>query len=292
MTSTTWSDVLLIAVVLAPLASVVLAFSRAAPNVDARWTTGGCAAAAVGAFVLLVSGQHPHVSRLAPDDLALAAAAASAALAVGVRPSARSPLIATIVTVVMCGIASGAPGDPSTVGPVLGLAAAVALVALVRDSGRPTIAALGSAVVVIAAGTRVGGNGGAATVIIGVAVVAIAASVSLRRAATVLVPIALLLGLRVGPALAGTSTARWLAVVLGVAGAGLAVLPTVVPACARSARCAALVPWTLAAAIGPLDGTPVARAARGRRGDCSRAWRAHRPLGGHSRRGDVRLCGR
>lgn len=258
MTSSTWADVLLVAVVLAPLATAVLGFAGAAPNVDARWTTGGCVIAAAGAIVLLVAGQHPHVSRLAPDDLALAAAAASAVLALGGRSAVRTPLIATIVTCVICGIVSGAPGDPSTVGPVLGLAAGVALVAFLRDAGRPTIGALSIGVVVIAAGARAGGNGGSVAVIVGAALAGIASSVSPRRAATVLLPIALLLGLRVGPTLAGTSTARWLAVVLGVAGAGLALLPAVVPACARSARCAALVPWTLAAAIGPLAGTPVA----------------------------------
>jgi hypothetical protein len=113
-------------------------------------------------------------------------------------------------------------------------------------------------VVVVAAGVRAGGHGGSATVIIGAALVGLASSLSPRRAAAVLMPLALLLGLRVGPALAGTSTARWLAVVLGLAGAGLALLPAIAPRRASLPFCAALVPWTLAAAIGPLSGTPVA----------------------------------
>ena len=257
MTSSAWADALLVAVLLAPLAAVVLAVAAAVPNDDQRWTTGGCAIAAAGSVVLLVAGQHPHVSRLAPDDLALAAAAATALLALGVSASARTPVVAAVVTVATCGIASGAPGQPSTVGPVLGIAAAVALLTLTRDSGRLTTAAVSIGVVVVAAGVRAGGHGGAAAVIIGAALVATASSLSPRRTATVLMPLALLLGLHVGPALAGTSTARWLAGVLGIAGAGLALVSAIAPRFAPGVG-AALVPWTLAAAIGPLAGLPVA----------------------------------
>ena len=258
MTSSTWADALLVAVLLAPLAAVVLAVAAAVPNDDERWTTRGCAIAATGSVVLLVAGQHPHVSRLAPDDLALAAVAATALLALGVRTLARTPAVAAMVTVTACGITAGVPAQPSTVGPVLAIAAGVALLTLTRDSGRLSIAATSIAVVVIAAGVRTGGHRGAAVVIIGAALVAIVSSYSPRRAATVLMPLALLLGLHVGPGLAGTSTARWLTVVLGIAGAGLALLPSIAPRCAAPAMCAALVPWTLAAAVGPLAGTPVA----------------------------------
>lgn len=258
MTSSAWADALLIAVLLAPLVTVVLALAVAVPNVDPRWTTGGCVIAAAGAAVLLVAGQHPQVSRLAPDDLALAGAIASAGLALSVRSSLRTPVVATMVTVVICGLAAGSPGDPSIVGPVLALSAGVALLALTRDGRRPTLAALGAGAVAIAAGARAGGDGGAVAVVAGVALVGTVASLSTRRAATVLVPVALVLGLRVGPALAGTSAARPLAVALGLAGAGLALLPFVAPGCGRWARGSALVPWTLAAAVGPLAGTPVA----------------------------------
>jgi hypothetical protein len=237
---------------------MVLAVAVAAPNHDQRWTIGGCAIAAMGAAVLLVSGQHPHVSRLAPDDVALAAAGATAFLAIGVRASARAPTVAAAVTVVTCGIASGSPGHPSTVGPVLAIAAAIVLLTLTHGPGRITIAALSTGAVVVAAGVRTGGHGGAAAVIIGVALVGIAASISTRRAINLLTPLALLLGLHVAPALTDTAQARWLAVALGVAGAGLALLRAIAPRGAAPALCAALVPWTLAAAVGPLSGTGVA----------------------------------
>jgi hypothetical protein len=259
VTSSAWADALLVAVLLAPLAAVVLAVAAAVPNDDRRWTTGGCAIAALGSTVLLVAGEHPHVSRLSPDDLALAAAVATAVLALGVRSSARTPVVAAAVTVATCAIASGAPGQPSTVGPVLGIAAAVVLLTLSRETARLTTAAMSIGVVVVAAGVRGGGHGGAATVIIGAALVAIASSLSPRRAATVVVPLALLIGLRVAPALAGTPSARWLALVLALAGAVLALAPVIAPRFHRSpAVCAALVPWTLAAAVGPLAGMSVA----------------------------------
>ncbi|MEY2449366.1 MAG: hypothetical protein QOH79_2842, partial [Acidimicrobiaceae bacterium] len=232
MTSSAWADALLVAALLAPLAAVVLAVAVALPNADRRWTTGGCALAAAGSVVLLVAGQHPRVSRLAPDDLALSAAAGAALLAVGVRASARTPVVAAMVTVVLCGIASGVPGQPSAVGPVLAVAASVVLLTLTRDAGRLTIAALSIGVVVAAAGVRSGGDRGAAAVIVGATLVAIAASVSPRRPVTVILPLALLLGLHAAPQLTGTSSARWLAVALGVAGAALALVPRIVPRCA------------------------------------------------------------
>ena len=70
-----------------------------------------------------------------------------------------------------------------------------------------------------------------------------------------MVPLVLVLGLHVGPSLSGTSTARWLAVGLAGAGAALALLPAVVPRCASPAVGTALVPWSLAAAVGPFAGT-------------------------------------
>lgn len=258
MTSSAWADALLVAVVLAPLASVVLAVAVAAPNDDHRWTTVGCAIAAGGCVVLLVAGQHPHVARLAPNDLALAAAAATALLAIGVPTSARTAIVAAAVTVATCGITAGSPGQPSTVGPVLGIAATVVLITLTRDSARLTIAAMSVGAVVIGAGVRTGGHGGAISVVVGGVLVATTGSLSARRAPTVVVPLALLITLHVGPQLSGTSGARTLAVVLGLCGAGLALLPSIVPRCASPALCAPLVPWIAAAAVGPISGTPSA----------------------------------
>ena len=68
MNSSAWSNALLVAVLLALLAAVVLASAAAAPNSDRRWTTIGCALAAMGAAVLLVTGTKTRTSGLAPDD--------------------------------------------------------------------------------------------------------------------------------------------------------------------------------------------------------------------------------
>ncbi|MEY2453515.1 MAG: hypothetical protein QOD92_3089 [Acidimicrobiaceae bacterium] len=258
MTSNAWADALLVAVLLAPLASVVLAVAVAVPAEDRRWTTGGCALAAAGSIVLLVMGQHPHVSRLAPDDLGLAAAAATALLAVGVRESARTPVVAAALTIMICGLTAGSPGRPSTVAAVLAMAAATALVTLTRDSGRLTLAAISVGVVLTAVGVRVGDRSGAVTLIVGTAVIAVAASLSPRRAVNMLVPVSLVLALRVGPQLAGTAEARWLAVALALAGVGLAVVPAIPRWRATSLGVAALVPWALVSTIGPLAGMPVA----------------------------------
>ncbi len=258
MTSTTWAETLLIVVLLAPLASVVLAVAVAVPAEDRRWTIGGGVVAAVGAIVLLTTGQHPHVSRLAPDDLALAAAAATALLVIAMRPASRTPVVAAALTVLIAGVTAGTPGDPSTVGPLLAIAGVIALVTLTRDAGRLTIAATGAGVVVAAAGIHSGHRGGAAAAVGGAALIAVVASFDARRAVTIVVPAALLLALRAGPQLAGTSTARWLAVALGVAGAGLALAPALFATRVSIARVTALVPWTLLAAAGPLPGMPVA----------------------------------
>jgi hypothetical protein len=169
-------------------------------------------------------------------------------------------MVAAAVTVATCGIAAGAPGQPSTVGPVLGVAAAVTLVAMARDVGRMLIALVGSGLVVAAAGLRAGDRGGVTAVVIGVGIIATAASLVPRRSLVVVVPAALLLGVRVGPTLVGTSTARWLAVGLGVGGAALAMTPAFVGRLAGPAFGAVLVPWSLAAAVGPVVGTtPAAR---------------------------------
>lgn len=258
MSSSVWANALLVIVLLAPLVAVAVAGVAAVSQGDRRWTTIGCAIAAAGSTVLLVSGQHPHVSRLAPDDLALAAMVAIALLALSLRSESRVPVLAAAVTVASCAVAAGAPGQPSTAGPVIGIAAVTALLALTDGGGRPTTAAMGGGVVVLAAGVHTGGHGGEAAVLVGAALVALAASVVPRRAHVVVVPLVLVLGLHVGPTLAGTSTARWVAVGLAGAAAALAVLPAVVPRCAAPAIGAVLVPWTLASAAGPFAGTPSA----------------------------------
>ena len=92
-TSTGWAEAVLVITVLAPVAAVVLAVGIALPGDDHRWTTAGCAVSATGALVLLVSGQHPQIARLAPDDLALAASTAvltTVALGAGLMPAWRA----------------------------------------------------------------------------------------------------------------------------------------------------------------------------------------------------------
>jgi hypothetical protein len=163
--------------------------------------------------------------------------------------------VAAAVTVAMCGLTAGSPGRPSTVGPLLGVAAAVILVAMARDADRLLIALVGTGVVVAAAGLRAGGRGGVTAVVVGVALVATVAALVSRRSLVVVIPAALVLGIRLGPALAGTSTGRWLAVALAVGGAALVLVPAVVRGFASPAYGAVLVPWTLVAAVGPVAGT-------------------------------------
>jgi hypothetical protein len=133
--------------------------------------------------------------------------------------------------------------------------------------------ALSGGIVVVAAGVRTGGRGGSTAVIVGAALVAIVGALVPRRARVIVVPAALALGVRVGPSLSETSSARWLALMLGIAGAALALVPVMLrrsnvewlmlrsrrfPLHIRPALCAAVAPWALAAAVGPLAGTTVA----------------------------------
>jgi hypothetical protein len=69
------------------------------------------------------------------------------------------------------------------------------------------------------------------------------------------VPTALVLGLRVAPAVSGTSAARTLAVALAVLGAALAVAPMIGGRLRSIPPSAALAAWTLVAASGAVDGT-------------------------------------
>ena len=58
----------------------------------------GCIASAAGAVVLLITGQHPDVGRMQPDELALAASAATALLAMKLPRTVRGPVVAGGVT--------------------------------------------------------------------------------------------------------------------------------------------------------------------------------------------------
>jgi hypothetical protein len=258
MSSSAWADALLVVILLAPLGAVVLAMAAAVPDDDHRWTSGACGVAAAGALALLLAGQRPHVNRLAPDDLALAAATGTALLALALDRRSRTPVVAATVTLVVCGVAAGAPGNPSTVGPILAIAAAVLLLAVSRESTRLGTGVLCAGVLAAAAGTRAGGHSGVTAVVLGAAAVGVVASIAPRRSTTLLAPIALVVGLHAGSHLAGTSNARWLAVVLGLAGAALVAVPRFVSRFAWASPVAALVPWTLAAAVGPLSGASFA----------------------------------
>src|SRR4051812_38252071 len=104
MASHTWAEIVLAMTLLAPLASVLVLMLVAIEDHDGRWATGGCALAAGGATVLLVTGQHPVLSRLAPDDLALVAIAGTALLALCDRDARRRPASAIALTITGCGI--------------------------------------------------------------------------------------------------------------------------------------------------------------------------------------------
>ena len=263
MTVNSWADVVIVVTVLAPLAAVVLAVAVALPGDEQRWTTIGCAAAAAGAFALLVGAEPAHIARLAPDDLALAAAGATALLALGLRSQSHAPVVGAAVTISLCGVAAGAPDRPSTVGPVLAIAAVSALLVLRRDVEWAVAAAISAGDLAIAAGLHAGGRNGAAAAVLGVALVGLAAGFVPHRASVIVVPVAVVLGLRIAPELSGTSTAKWVAVVLGAASVLLLFAPAVASRLRTAAPCAALVPWALVAALEPVPGTPVAARALG-----------------------------
>ena len=253
--STTWAEVVLVVSVLAPVAAVLAAVGLALPDPERRAPIAGCAAAAIGASVLLVAGQHPSVARLAPDDLALAAIVGIALLAISRPTDERTPLVAVMVTIASAGVSAGMPTRPSTIGPLLAIAGVLVAVTLLREVHVLGVGVAALVSVVAAVGVHNGGHGGALVVVLCVAVLTVLASVP-RRAVTLLVPTALVLGLRVAPGLAGQSSARLTAVILGA----IAVVATVASVTdARwtlPARCAALAPWALVAAIAPIPGTP------------------------------------
>ena len=252
--STTWAEVVLVVSVLAPAAAVALAVGLALPDHQRRIPVAGCALTVSGAGLLLVTGQHPNVARLAPDDLALAAIVGVALLAISRRTDDHTPLVAVMVTVASLGVSAGAPAQPSTVGPLLAIAGVIVLLAVSRGVRVLGVAAVAACSVVAAIGVQHGGTGGATAVVLSMCVLAVAASVP-RRAIAVLVPVALVLALRVAPTIASQSSARVTAVVLGVVAVVAAAASATGERWSLPARCAALAPWALIAAIAPVPGT-------------------------------------
>ena len=251
--SSTWAEIVLVVTVLAPIAAVVLAVALALPDDERRLPMAGCAVAVAGAAVLLVGGQHPSVARMAPDDLALAAIVGLALLAISRPSDEHTPLVAAMVTVASVGVSVGMAARPSTIGPLLAIAGVLVLLALTRG-----VHALGMAIaavcsVVAAVGVHNGGTGGATAVLLSMSALAAMSSVP-RRAVSILVPVALVLALRVAPELAGRSSARPTAVVLGVMAVAAAAVSLTGRRWSVPARCAALVPWALVAAIEPVPG--------------------------------------
>jgi len=96
LNASTWANVLFSLVVLAPVAGLLFATVVAADRSE-PWITAGCITTATGAIVLLIAGQHPDVGRMQPDELALAATAATALLALKLPP-VRGPVVAGVVT--------------------------------------------------------------------------------------------------------------------------------------------------------------------------------------------------
>jgi hypothetical protein len=244
MNSNAWAEVVLVASVLAPLVTLVPAFTL--PADPERFGRAGCMLAAAGWGVLLIGGQHPEVGRFAPDELAMAAAIGVSLF--GARAIGAS---AVPVTVVTAALAIGHPGDPSTVAPLLGIALVAVLVAVAGRTHPVTTAAVALAVVVGAVGVNLENTAGPALVVVSSAAVAVAASVTLRSPLVVVVPAALVEAIRVGPRLADTTTSRWLAVGLAVLALLVLAGPAVNWRVPPFPIAAALVPWALIAAVGP-----------------------------------------
>jgi len=247
MKSDAWAEVLMVVAIVAPLAAILV--TRAiARRADQRWFVVGSAVGAGAWLVLLVAAQQPTVGRLAADDLALAAGAGTCILALGLAASTNLPAVAAGVSALTAAVAVGTESGPSTVAPLLGVA--LAGVFLVSRPGAQLVRAGAFAVGVALAGLGLhsGDHRGAVLVLVGAAAIAVAGAVVPRDVWVVVVPAALVLGLRVAPALDGASISRWCAVGFGAAGVALAVMR-------RPWWCAALVPWTFAAAAGALPGT-------------------------------------
>jgi hypothetical protein len=239
-------NALLVVAVVAPLGSLVPAITLLDSSV--RWRQVSAAVAAIAWTILLVAARHPQVGALAPDELALAAAAGVALLAVVLRGDEHAPLIGAGAASLTAGLAAGTRAEL-----FLGVAVGAVLLAAVRTR----VAFLGpiatGGLLFAAIGLRIGGPRGAGVVVVAATVVGVvAASASARSALVLLLPVALALGLRAAPT---AVPAPWLAVGLGATGAILA-LPWV----RFAAPAAAFVPWAMVAAVAPVGATGAARA--------------------------------
>jgi len=243
-------NALLVFAVLAPVVALVPALTL---DLDtARWSEIGCLVAAALWFVLLVGGTDAKAGSFAVDELAVAGSFAAALL--GARAGGAA---AAGVTLTTAGLAVGTARAPSTVAPLLAIAA-VAVLAAARGEGRAPFAAVVAAGAAAAAfGLHLGGHGGAATVVLALAVVAVGA-VATPSVLVVVVPAALVEAIRIGPTLAGTPTAKWTAVAVAALSLAAAVARTV-DARARAIPVAVVVlPWVCAAACAPFAGTAAA----------------------------------
>jgi|GEM_PF-5457138 len=254
--SAPWSDAMVVGCVLAPVAALVPAFSL--PAGAQRWGRGGCAVAAAGWAVLLVSGQHPTAGWLAPDGVALAAAVGAALL--GAR-AAGAP--AAVTTVVTAALAAGHAGRPSVIAPLVGIALA-AVVCSIAGHTNPSAAAATAVLTALAAtGVDRGGHAwlaiAAGALALGAAIVAYAPRSSLSVAA----PAVLVELLRIGHGLEGTTSARVVAVVLAGAVALAASPPLVARRLPAVPPVVLVLPWVAIAAVGPWPGTAAAAPALG-----------------------------
>jgi hypothetical protein len=247
MKSDAWAEAVLVGAIAAPLAAIVITRAIARRD-DRRWFVVGSAVGAAGWLLLLLAGEHPTLGRLAADDFALAAGAGTCILAIGISASENLPLVAAAVSAVTAGVAVGTAAGPSTVAPLIGVALAAGLLVARPGPHVVTASVFAAGLVLAGVGLHTGDHRGAVLVLAGVTAIAVAGALVPRDALVVLVPAALVLGLRVAPALDAGSVSRWTAVGLGVAGVALA-------AVRRPWWCAALIPWTLAAGAGALPGT-------------------------------------
>jgi hypothetical protein len=195
----------LLAALLAPLAGLVPAFGpRDLPGAG-RWLHAGLAASLLAWLALLVLGWPARLGALAPDRLGLAAGAALAlvALAAG-RP--RSPawgaVVGPAVTLVATCACLTIDGDPSVAAVMAALAGVVVVVAVVQ--GRPTwaeaVAAAGIALVAVAIRVLEGTeatSGPLAVLVLGCATLVAVGAAGRHAPAVLLVPGAVLVGLRI-----------------------------------------------------------------------------------------------
>jgi hypothetical protein len=242
-----WANVVMVVALVAPVAAFMTALLVVAEPEE--WGRVGCGIAAAAWAVVLVAGQHPHIGRLAPDDIAMAASIGVALLGFRAFGASAAP-----VSVLTAALAFGQVGSPSTVAPLLGIAAAAALVAIAGYNHPRATAAVATGVVVAAIGVHAGGRGGAALVLVACAVIVVAGTESPRSPLVVVVPVALTEALRVGPAVASSSAGRWVAVAFALAGLLTVAAPAISERAPAFPFVTAIALWTLVAAAGPYAG--------------------------------------